>query len=163
MTRKNKSPIAIEVPDAVHDMSPKEVILLMRLLGVGKENYAPPDHARSWTSADFLKACTRDDVIRRAEKFPPERTTVDGWFSPKGPVPDDRRHAWHYFFHVFFSYERREFGTLAWKAAYFDALKREKIAASQVRSLFGEIDLPLGDPPERSLANILPLLRRRTQ
>jgi|GEM_PF-4018024 len=118
-------------------MTPKEIILLMRGLGVGKENYPPPFHARSWTTNEFLEACLRPDVIRhfralkRSDQIP-ERTTVDGWFSPKGPLPDDRRKAWHFFFHVFFSYERRAFGTQEWKQAFFDAVHRQKILAARL-------------------------------
>lgn len=134
MNVKTWEPIAIEVPAVVSSMTPKEIILLMRAFGVGKKNFAAPDHARKWTASEFLHACTRHDVMRRAKKFPPERTTVEGWFSPNGPVPDDRRDAWHYFFHVFFSYERRAFGTLDWKAAYFDAVRREKILAVTARA-----------------------------
>lgn len=119
-------------------MSPKELILLMRSLGVGKENFAPPFQARAWTTHEFLDACMRRDVIRhfRGLKRPdqiPERTTVDGWFSRKGPLPDDRRKAWHFFFHVFFSYERRAFGTQEWKQAYFDAIRRQKIRSARFR------------------------------
>lgn len=133
-------------------MTPKQIILLMRSLGVGKENYPPPHHARAWSTTEFLDACARDDVIRRANKFPPERTTVDGWFSASGPVPDDRRGAWHYFFHVFFSYERRAFGTLDWKAAYFDAVTRAKVSAIGAQGAGQIAKVPL-EPTGSSVAS----------
>lgn len=138
-------------------MSPKQILQLMRALGVGKENYPPPRQARSWTTTEFLDACARDDVIRRANKFPPERTTVDAWFSPNGPLPDDRRDAWHYFFHVFFSYERRAFGTLEWKAAYFDAVKRAKIKAVSAQAGGPRTKLPLEPAQSEIFANLLTL------
>lgn len=124
----------------------------MRSLGVGKENYHPPLHARSWTTSEFLEACTRREVMRNTDKFPPERTTVDGWFSAKGPVPDDRRDAWHFFFHIFFSYERRRFGTQEWKRAYFDAVLRKKIEESRTPSRSMPITLPLISPGSAKLA-----------
>ena len=162
MVKKNIDPVAIDVPREVAQMSPKQIVLLMRGLGVGKENYAPPHHARAWTTSEFLTACTRDDVMRRGEKFPPERTTVDGWFSAHGPLPDDRREAWHYFFHVFFSYERRAFGTLEWKAAYFDAVKREKVKLARTRKGKGEPTLPLELPTDAKFIDIKPLLKDRS-
>jgi len=145
MTQKH-SAIAIEIPNEVASMTPKEVILLMRSLGVGKENYQPPFHARAWTTSEFLDACTRREVMRNTDKFPPERTTVDGWFSPKGPVPDDRRDAWHFFFQIFFSYERRRFGTQEWKRAYFDAVLRKKIRDARSSERETPITLPLIAP-----------------
>jgi len=148
MNEKNKISCPVSIPDEVAHMTPKQIILLMRSLGVGKENFQPPHHARAWTTTEFLDACTRDDVIRRARKCPPERTTVDGWFSPSGPVPDDRRDAWHYFFHVFFSYERRAFGTLAWKIAYFDAVTRAKINAVRRQGTGLAGNLPLEPAPD---------------
>ena len=141
-------------------MSPKQIILLMRILGVGKENYAPPNHARAWTTTEFLDACTRKEIMRRTKNDPPERTTIDSWFSANGPIPDDRRAAWHYFFHVFFSYERREFGTQDWKTAYFDALRRARISQVWDRSLVQEQGLPITPPSgSRPVCELLPLLR----
>lgn len=147
MNIKNRISCPLPVPPEATTMTPKQIILLMRTLGVGKENFQPPDHARAWTTTEFLDACARDDVIRRAKKFPPERTTVDGWFSASGPVPDDRRDAWHYFFHVFFSYERRAFGTLEWKAAYFDAVTRAKVNAVSTQGAGLAAKLPLKPAP----------------
>lgn len=158
MKQEKGSPIAISVPDDVKLMSPKQIIVLMRNLGVGKRNYAPPHHARAWTTSEFLTACTRDDVIRWAKKFPPERTTVDGWFSANGPIPDDRRDAWHYFFHVFFSDSRRAYGTQGWKEAYFDALRREKIKDARSQAFTKEVLLPLLKIKQGDLINIVPLL-----
>jgi len=152
---QNYSPIAIEIPNEVTHMTPKEVILLMRSLGVGKENFQPPFHARAWTTSEFLEACTRREVMRNTDKFPPERTTVDGWFSPKGPVPDDRRDAWHFFFQIFFSYERRRFGTQEWKRSYFDAVLRKKIQDARAVEREAAITLSLVAPslmPMRSAA-----------
>ena len=143
MTKGKRIPIPITVPEDVDHMTAKQVILLMRSLGVGKRNYAPPDHARPWSISCFLAACTREDVIRFAKRSPPERTTVEGWFSPAGPVPDDRRAAWHYFFHVFFADTRRGYGTEDWRKAYFRAVKRDKIAAARAQCASKEVRLPL--------------------
>lgn len=143
MTRGKRPPIAIAVPEQADKMTPKQIILLMRSLGVGKRNYAPPAQARPWTTSAFLSACTRDDVMRFAKGCPPERTTVDGWFSPTGPVPDDRRDAWHYFFHVFFADTRRAYGTADWQKAYFRAVRQEKVHAAQDHSKVPAAFLPL--------------------
>lgn len=136
MTSKNNlkkpspQPAAIPVPPEAAQMTPKQILLLMRALGVGKENYQPPNQATPWSTAEFLEACTRDDVYRRVGKLPPERSTVDGWFAASGPLPDERRPVWHFFFHVFFSFEHRAFGTLAWKEAYFQSVTRAKTRAA---------------------------------
>lgn len=159
MKEEKGPPFVIEVPDAAHQMTPKQIIVLMRGLGVGKRNYAPPHHARAWTTGAFLDACTRSDVTRWAKTFPPERTTVDAWFSPRGPLPDDRRPAWHYFFHVFFADSRRAYGTQAWKEAYFAALKREKIADARGHAFAREVLLPLAELPQGAVSNVLPLIR----
>lgn len=152
MTKGKRTPIPITVPEEVDQMTPKQVILLMRSLGVGKRNYAAPDHARPWSTGEFLTACTRDDVMRFAKRNPPERTTVEGWFSHSGPLPDDRRDAWHYFFHVFFADTRRAYGTQDWRRAYFRAVRREKIAAARKHSDPASVRLPLDVLPlERPL------------
>lgn len=143
MTKGKRTPVPITVPIEVDDMTPKQLVLLMRNLGVGKRNYAPPEHARPWSTAEFLTACTRDDVMRFTKRSPPERTTVEGWFSPNGPVPDDRRDAWQYFFHVFFADTRRAYGTQEWRKAYFQALRREKIATARALAPVHAAFLPL--------------------
>lgn len=162
MVKKYNDAIAVKVPAETAQMSPKQIVLLMRSLGVGKENYAPPQQARAWTTSEFLEACTRNDVMRRAEKHPPERTTVDGWFSANGPLPDDRRDSWHYFFHVFFSYERQAFGTLDWKAAYFEAVNREKVRAVLTKAQSGPAIVPIKVSKDTTFIDILPFLKGRS-
>lgn len=132
MKRETFFPVPIAVPAEVATMTPKEVIVLMRHFGVGKVNLPPPDHARAWTTAEFLDRCLERDVLRGRTYDPPERTTVEGWFSPSGPLPDDRRHkTWHFFYHVFFNDTRHGSGTAAWRDAYFASLARARIAAAR--------------------------------
>ena len=153
MTEESYKPIPIEVPEEASRMTSKQIILLMKALGVGKKNYAAPNHATSWSTREFLDACVEHRVARFSRGEPPNRTTVDGWFSPNGPVPSERRDAWLYFFHVFFSHERRAFGTLDWKVAYQAALRRDQIA--RVMNM-----APLELPFEGKLVDAVKLLRR---
>jgi len=146
------SPVPIPVPPEVATMTPKEVIVLMRQFGVGKINRPPPDHARSWTTAEFLDRCLEPGVLRGRDYDPPERTTVEGWFSAGGPLPNDRRHkTWHFFYHVFFNDARRSSGTAAWRDAYFAAIARAQIAAARSA---GE-RLPLLRPSQARTGQVL--------
>ncbi|MGX0905130.1 hypothetical protein ACSSV8_003724 [Roseovarius sp. MBR-79] len=152
MKKEINSPVLIPVPAEVASMSPKEVIVLMRALGVGKFNGLPPWHARGWTTAEFLDRCLDTDVLRGTLYDPPERTTVEGWFSLSGPLPNDRRHkTWHFFFHVFFNDGHRGSGTAAWRDAYFAALTRAKVAAARS----GTGNLPLVRPTDACTGKIL--------
>lgn len=149
MTKGKRPPVPITVPAEVDQMTPKQIIILMRNLGVGKRNFAPPHHARAWSTAEFLEACKRDDVMRFAKQHPPEKSTIEGWLSPNGPSPDDRRAAWHYFFHVFFADTRRAYGTEDWRKAYFRAQRREKISSAQAQGAVSPPALPLDILPDR--------------
>ncbi|WP_162901502.1 hypothetical protein [Breoghania sp. L-A4] len=162
MNGENKStlkPVKILLPDGIETMSPKQIILLMKDFGVGKENYASPGDAQPWSVDQFLSACSPERLSKTSPPEIPNKSTIEGWFSAGGPLPTEdgpRR----YFFQVFFAEDRARFGTREWKDAYTAALDREKILKR-----IGETDhrarlIPLIHPEGFEPSDILPILRR---